>query len=665
MAPPTGTELHQKLISLIRRRMRAAEEGLSNRWEAWRRSERTYRLYVNPDELQGPQQAVTDNAELLYTYPSSIVVPLSYSMVQTLVSFWVTLFTTNKPYLQVGYRDAMSKGAAKAQELLLTYQLDWNGFVPVLYNWFLDACRYGVGVISNSWDIVQKMQTVRSKMLLPGPMGPIEVPNIEKRPVLEYEGNVVENIDPFAWRNDHRWPVARFQRGTFCGEELWRSMMELKARQAQGIYQNVNEIPRYSQEHFKENTSDRDRIVQINNRYGMKWEDPSDGMVLVEQLQMDVIPSEYGLSDSQDVERWVFTVANKAVVMRADPFDFDHGDFTFCAIESSPDIHALANPGIMEVMEPVSQHVTWFVNTMIENARKSLNDRLVVDPAIVNMDDLMNPSAGKVIRINREYWGMPNAISSGVKQLQVDDIAKGNMDHVGFLINLLERISAATETMQGQVEQEERTATEISSASQMGSARLRTLAKLFSAQGLAPLARQMVQNNMQLLSERQYFSIIGDLEMALQGMPLAIGGQGVEIAPEDIQGLFSFPVSDASMPLDPVRFARTWVQIMQMSASHPMLQMSVNHLAVWAEMVKSMGIPDPSRLLMPQQMQMMGQPQIDQQVQQGNLVPFDPATGGQPVQAPQPGPGGPQLKAPMPMQPQRQSVQGEENRPMR
>lgn len=641
--------------------MQACQEGMSSRWEQWRKAERSYRLYVNPDELQGPQESVTDNAELLYTYPSSIVVPLSYSMVQTLVSFWVTLFTNSKPYLQVGYRDTQSKGAAKAQELLLTYQLDFNGFVPLLYNWFLDACRYGQGIISNGWEVRQKMQTVRGKQILPGPMGPIEIPVVERRPVLEYEGNVPENVDPFNWRPDHRWSIGKFQRGTFCGEEMWRSHMELRQRQQQDIYQNVEHITRYTQDYFKENQSDRDRIMQANRYFGLTYNDPNDGMVMVEQLQMDIIPADYGFSGSQDVERWLFTVANRSVVLRIDPFEYDHGDFTYAAIESSPDIHALLNPGVMEIMEPIHQHITWFTNTMIENARKSLNDRLVVDPSIVNMDDLLNPSAGKAIRIAREYWGFPNVVNNAVKQLQITDVAKQNMEHVGFLISLLEKINAANETLQGQVTQEEKTATEISSASQMGSARLRTLAKMFSSQGLVPLARQMVQNNMQFLSERQYLSIVGDLEMALSGMPGAIGGQGVEIGPEDIQGLFAFPVSDASMPLDPVRFARTWVQILQLSASHPMLQMQVNHLALWAEMVKAMGIPDPSRLLMPQQMGVMPDQMVQQQVQQGNLVPFQPGQGI--VQGPPPGPGGQQMKAPMPMQPQPQSIRGEENRP--
>lgn len=652
VAPPANSSLHRDLLSLGRRTILASEEALASRHEKWRRSERTYRLYVDPTEVQGPDSIVNDEANMLYTNPASIVVPLSYALTQTLISFWVNLFTTSKPYFNIDPADMNSHGPARAQELLLTYQLERQGWVALLYQWLLDTTRYGVGIASIGWDTQYRLQTVKRTLTMPTMMGPQAFPISEKRQVLEYEGNALDIVDPFVWRPDHRWPVAKFQRGNFCGELLWRSYFDLKQREAQGYYANVSEIPRYTQEHMRENSSDRDRIMQAHSRYGFSMNDPDNALVMVEQMVIDLIPSKYGLGGDQ-VERWVLTLANRAVVVRVDPYEYDHHDFPYAVMESSLDMHSLTNPSLLEIMEPVHQHITWFFNSMQENARKSLNDRLIVDPSMLNMDDFYAPDAGKTIRLAREYWGTPNAAKAAVHQLQVQDISSKNMDHVGMLTDLLHKISAASETMQGQVTQEERTATEISSVAQQGAARLRTQARLFSTTGLVPLARQMVQNNQQFLSQATYLKIIGNMDQAWQGSgQLVDNGFGVQISPEDIQGMFQFPVSDASMPLDPVRFARTWVQIMQMSMQNEILYQRVNHLAVWGETLKSMGIPDPSKFLIPMpDMQVVPDQMLDQQLQAGNVIPIR----GGPGSAPPP-------RSPMPARQEAQSIQGEENR---
>lgn len=661
-APKPDTEEHRRLLSMLTRSLRASENSLSSRHQEWRRAERTYRLYVNPDELQEPKEAVTEESQLLYTYSPSIVVPLSYALTQTVISFWIGLFTSEQLPFRIDPNDPQSRGPARAQELLLRYQLDYVGFVPMLYAWLLDACRYGVGIVKNTWDTIYRNQTIRRFIDFPGPEGPIRIQVKEKREVLEYEGNIPEPVDPFQWRPDPRWPISQFQRGSVCGESLYRSYFELLARQREGLYENIEDIPRLSDQHLREQHSDRDRIMNANRHYGFfdfDYRKNRDAIVLVEELSKDIVPREFGLAESSRVERWLFAIANRAVIIRADPFPYDHNDFTYAAIESSPDWHSFTNPGLLEIMEPVHQHITWFVNSMLENARKSLNDRLVVDPQIVNMDDILAPSAGKAIRVNPDFQGIPGSVRNGVMQLKVDDIAAQGFQHVGFLVDLLQRISAANETLQGQVQQEERTATEISTVAGQGANRLRVLARLFSATGLVPLARQMVQNNMQLMTQEQYFKVVGSLERDFQGVGRAVQGGGILIAPEDIQGSFSFPVSDASAPLDPVRFARTWVQVLQVSLQNPMLAQLINLPEVWKELIRAMGIQDPGRLLLPQ-VQVLPDQQIQQQVQAGNLIP-------QPGPQPGPRPGGdttPPLRAPIPFRPEMQSINGEERRPL-
>ena len=652
--PRPNTDHHRMLLTELRRDMRNAENALSTRHAQWRRSERSYRLYVDPNEVMGLNGGIGDEAQLLHLYPTSVVVPLSYAMTQTIVAFWVSLYTADPLPFHIDPADPNSVGPARAQELLLKHQLNYWGYTPLLYSWLTDACKYGIGVVKNVWEVIERNQTVRRYLDFPGPNNqPIRLQVKEKRPVVEFEGNAPEVVDPFQWRPDARWPLSQFQRGSYCGEAMYRSTNELKMKEAQGIYHYIADIKQFTSEHFKESSSDRDRIMNANHSFGLNMGD-KDALVLLEEVGKDIVPSMYGLDSSKRVERWVFTLANRSVIIRADPYPYDHNDFTYAAIETSPDFHSLTNPGVIEIMEPLHQHITWLVNSNLENARKVLNDRLVIDPSIVNMDDVLNPSAGKTIRINEAFWGVPGAVKNGVQQLNITDLSSANtFKHIDFMVDLLQRISAANETLQGQVQSEERTATEINNTTQMGAQRLRVLAQLFSACGLTPLARQMVANNQQLMTQETYFKIIGSLERDFQGVGrLVNGGSGLLITPEDIQGQFSFPVADASQPLDPVRYARTWVQVMQVTAQQPQIAMGVDMLRLWMEMVKSLGIQDPARFLIPQ-MQVMPDQMIQQQVQAGNLVP---AQGQQPVGMPPP-------RMPIPQQQQPQSIQGEENRP--
>lgn len=625
--PRPGTEEHRRLVELVLGRFRQSETQLKARHERWRESERAYRLFVDPDQVQEPIEPLTEHSELLFPYPTSVVVPMQYAIVQTLISFYVAMFSNQSPYLRVGARNPESVGPAKAQELVCGYQLDYWGWTPFLYQYFLDAFRYGMGVAKCCWRIDERMQQVRETVQLSLMGESFAVQMRRERPVVEYEGNYIESVDPFAFRPDPRHPIAKFQDGSYCGEECYRSYFDLLRKEAEGLYENVREIPQKTIEGLGRagasgtfSVSDRERIMQANNYFGEHPKDGDAGMVLVQAGMFDVIPAQFGMGDSEQPERWLVTLANCSVVIRAEPYPYDHQDYYYAVMESSPDQHSLLNPGVMELMEPLSQHVSWLYNSHIENVRKSINNQFVVDPAVVNMDDVLNPSAGKIIRVKPEYYGSGVA-DRAIKQLEVRDVTSSHISTAQVLIDLLQRLSAANDTIQGEPDSTRKTASEVTMTTNLATSRLRTLAKVYAATGLQPLFRQMVQNNMSFLSQEQYVRIAGTLEQEYQAVGRSVAG-GVSIRPEDIQGLFDYPIFDASSALDPIRWSQTWMQIQQMALTNPAISGQVDHMALFKQVVHSLGITDVARFLVPQQVQVMPDQQVAQQVQRGNLIPF-------------------------------------------
>jgi hypothetical protein len=631
--PKPETTEHRTLLTLARARLTQSENMLQGRHKRWRESERSYRLFVDPDQVQEPIEPLSEQQEVLYPYPTSVVIPLSYAMAQTLIAFYVTLFTAQVPPLRIGNRNPESAGPAKAQELLLSYQLDYWGWVRLLYQWFLDAHRYGLGIVKTCWRIDERLQTTKQQLPVSLLGGQFSIPQVQKQMVTEYEGNYSEVLDPFAWRPDPRQPVSQFQNGTYCGCAVYRSYFDLLKKEAEGLYENVKAIPQKTVDGLGTggrggtfDQSDRNRIMSANSFFGERTDSHDAGMVLVEELVCDLIPKEVGVGGNADVERWIVVVANRAVIIRAEPYPYDHHEFYYSIIESSPDQHSLLNPGVVELMEPIAQHISWLYNSHIENIRKALNDAFVVDPGRIELDDLLNPAAGKLIRLKPEYYG--SGVDGAVQQFPVTDVTKGHIETAGVLQELLQRLSAATDSLQGQQEESSRTATEVSMATNMASGRLRMLAKVYGEQGVTRMGAQMVANNMSFLSQEVYLKLAGSLEQEYQAIGRAVAG-GVMIDPADIQGRFSFPVFDASAPLDPTRMAQVWMQVATQALQNPAVAPYLDHMALFRQVVHSLGITDFSRFVLPQNVNVMPDQQLARQQQAGNLIP-------QPGQTPQP-----------------------------
>ena len=637
MVPQPGTVAHDALKNLVMRRVQQSERQMQSRHTRWRESERAYRVFVDPDQVQEPIEPITAEAELLYPYPTSVVIPMSYAIAQTLIAYYVNLFSAQTPYIRVGNRTPESAGPAKAQELVLSYQLDYWGWVPMLYQLFLDGFRYGMGVVRTSWRFEERTQTVRGTR--PHPLLGFPMPFEEQRPVVAYEGNYNEVVDPFTFRPDPRHPIACFRDGSYCGESVYRSYFDLLRKEQSGMYANVREIPKRTIDGMGARGrsgsmagSDRDRIMQANSFFGETPDLHDAGMVLLDSMLVDLVPSELEVGESDVPERWLVVLANKTTIIRAEPYPYEHNEYFYSVLETSPDRHSLLNPGVMEMMEPVAQHVSWLYNSHLENVRKSLNNQFIVDPDKVEMDDVLNPSAGKVIRLRPSSYG--TGVDGAIKQLEVSDVTGKNIQTAEVLISLLQRLSAATDAIQGETSDSRKTLGEVSMATNMAAGRLKTLARVYAAQVIQPLARQMVQNNMQFLATEQYLRLAGSLEQDYQAVGRSVQG-GVMISPEDIQGLYDYPVFDGTAPLDPVRYAQVWMQVSTMALQNPAIQQQIDHMALFKQTLHSMGVTDFARFLIPQQVQVMPDQQMQQQIQQGNLIP-QPGGNGLPPMAPPP-----------------------------
>ena len=270
--------------------------------------------------------------------------------------------------------------------------------------------------------------------------------------------------------------------------------------------------------------------------------------------------------------------------------------------------------------------MNWLYNSHIANVRKSLNDMLIVDPSLIVMKDLQNPDPGKLVRLRRRAWG--RGVNDAVKQLTVTDVTKGNIGDSMYIMDVMQRVSAAVDAVQGVVRGggERRSATEYRMTVSNALSRLEHIARIISMQYLQPMAYMMASHTQQFMSEPVFTQIVGDWPKNLSAIYAREGG--LWISPEDVLVDYDVVVRDGSVPSAGVANADLLVNLFQIVSANPNLAQQFDIPRMYTRIATMLGdknafdfvnkggdinaapIPDEN---------------VAAAVQAGNLVPMDQA----------------------------------------
>ena len=166
-------------------------------------------------------------------------------------------------------------------------------------------------------------------------------------------------------------------------------------RHATGKYFNVDQLRKWRNKNYasvEEGSSQVERPVRPGDETWMEAMDMSH--VELVEMYIEIIPKQWKLGDSTYPEIWVFTLANEDVIIGAQPLGLYHSKFPFSPLELEPDGYAMFKRSMLEIAKPMTDVITWLVNTHFYNTRKSLNDMFLVDPSRVVMKDVLDPKTG-------------------------------------------------------------------------------------------------------------------------------------------------------------------------------------------------------------------------------------------------------------------------------
>jgi hypothetical protein len=293
-------------------------------------------------------------------------------------------------------------------------------------------------------------------------------------------------------------------------------------------------------------------------------------------------------------------------------------------ITASPDFdgYSILPLARSEILYGMQEVLDWLFNSHISNVRKAINDMLVVDPYLVNIADLKDPQPGKLIRMRRPAWG--KGVKDAVQQLQVNDITKQNIADSSFIIQWMQKVGGADESMMGALRQggpERLTGAEFQGTRAGAISRMERVAKVISLQGLQDMAYMFASHTQQLMTKETYINATGRWQRELAEV---FGNKSqLKTTPWDLLIDYDVVAKDGTIPggID----SASWIRLYDILAKNPQLGSQFDMVRIFEYMALNMGAKNVQDFRISPKI--MSDDQINRERQKGNLVPMEGGEG--------------------------------------
>jgi len=614
-----GAELHQRILARLLRYGWESSKVISNRKTDWDEMNDKLIAYI---PLSEKEKAVKFKDK---RKPVSIVFPYSYAILETIISYMVAAFFPDPMfrYEGIGPEDV---GGAMLLEKIISLHVDRTKVALNLHTMFRDANAYGIGIVTPQWITKhgKKMTTAPGGIF--DQAGTFHEANRDRVVVdsILFEGNALHNIDPYNYLPDPNFPIHEVQRGEYVGWMDKSNYMDLLTEEQQDPdlfnIRYLRHVNNKSSALLGADSRSRGKYYQeLKNR---NISDPID----LFNIYVKLIPSAWNLGDADVPEKWLFTVAGDAVIIRARPLGLYHDLFPVAITAPDFDGYSPVAYSRLEILSGMQTTIDWLFNSHIANVRKAINDVLIVDPYLLNIEDLRDPEPGGIVRLRRPAWG--RGVENVVKQLTIMDITRTNLQDVSFLINYMQQVAGTDNPVMGTLRQggpERLSAREFQSTARGAVSRLERIAKIIGLQAMQDIGYFFAYHTQQLMSEDVYVRSIGEWPRIIQEQ-FSPSGNRVLATPKDITVDYDLIVRDGSIPGG--NFSDAWIQLFQSIAGNEQLLQRFDIVRIFKYIATQLGAKNVDEFEIKQQPPPQIAPvvapdeTVQQQAQAGNIVPL-------------------------------------------
>jgi hypothetical protein len=612
-----GSDFHNKLRDKVWQRANESRHEISKRFSYWQEIDRTLTAYIplkDAEEILKQQDT---------SKPVSIVFPYTYSILESMLTYLTMAFFQDPMFQYEGVEDNDTIGAM-LMELVIRLHCIKNKVPLAIHTVLRDNLAYGIGIAIPGWKRLYGRKPIRSSIITQSAFGEQTQTDLEMVESLLFEGNSLSNIDPYMWLPDPSVASSDIQSGEFMGWVDRDNYMNLLSEESQ-LDTNLFNVRYLKSKGDKRSTLALDQSDRQTRHGGSSELNRSmtntTNPVDVIKMYITLIPKDWELSDREYPEKWYFELASDDVIIACERADHNHGMYPLAVASSEFDGYSITPIGRLEVLYGLQHILNFELNSHVENQRKAINDMLVVDPFLVNINDLKDPKPGKLIRLRRPAWG--RGVDKVVQQLMVNDITRANIGDSTYITSMMDRVSGADQSMQGSLRQggpERLTRSEFQGTRGSAMSRLQHVAMVIGMQFMQDIGTMFAVHTQQFMSQDTYARIVG--RHAEQLSSIFGGKQNTRVTPYDLAINYDVIVRDGSIPGG--NFSDAWIEMFKVIGTSPELMQQFDVARIFMYIAQQLGaknVEDFKRNLGQIQGQVMPDAQVMQQVQAGNMIP--------------------------------------------
>lgn len=612
------SKLHREIGDELLERAIGSQRVMSQRYDSWNAIDNLCRAYVTPEDATRYERGSRDEEDA-ETGPFMITLPHIFANKEALLTYLSGVFL-NEQYFQyegVGPEDVV--GALLMQHLVHQQCVRVGAEANFHIQWD-DALCYGIGVLAPRWDVKFGYKSVVKPNGYFDPLGTFVDLGAEtvREKQLTWEGAVFDNIDPYRYFPDPKVAAHEVDKMEFLAWVTTETYESLLMQENQGEDELFNvkylrHIPLESR--FAGQESERGEGAIDEHLGGDK---AISNKIYVLNFYWWIIPSDYGLGDSDEPELWSFKLANDSILIKAKPLDLDHNLIPVSVVVPDPRGYTACPISRLEMLYPMQWTLDWYNNTHMLAISKSVNNNLLVDPFWVNMPDLY--SGSNVIRTRRATWG--RGVQGAMEQINAIDFTQGHTNDAMLLAAMMERVSGASQGLQGVQDAnapERRTAQEFTRTMNNAEAKAGKIAKMIHATGHRRLGMLLAHHTKQFMEMKTWVKLVGNWEQQLL-VEYGLIPPGTQID----RVLVTKDMIDVDFDLLPVEGrlpgsmdAQLAMNLLQLASTNPLLMQSVDIIRLFSSLARRAGEKNIQQFIRvaPTQEVMNGQ-------QAGNLVPL-------------------------------------------
>lgn len=608
------SELHKKIVNRIRERAQKSHNIMSRYKKTWREIDKVLRVYVPPEAAKEDSNKTKTKSGKNY---ADLIIPESYATMETILTYYMSSFMQD-PIIQydgVGPEDVT--GAALLTHLI-DHQVKKSGMGLNMHTMFRDDTAYGFGVLAPRW---RRTYGRKPKLRQFGFMrddNVFEITREEKHfedDVLLYEGNEVENINPYLYLPDTSVPIHRPEKGEYVGwieETTVYELLDLENDPSSDFF-NARYLKKIDARSQFTVEGDKQKTRSTYNN------DVSDSVVSMEAdviwMYIDIIPSEWGLGDAEYPKKWLFGLAGDEVLITAVEVDYLHERCPVVVSASNFDGYSVTPTSKLSIVHDIQTLINFMYTSHVHNVRKALNDMFIVDPSIINYYDLINPEPGKIIRTRRAAWGN-QMLDNAFKQLNVTDVTQQHVGEAAQLGQLMQRVSATGDTMQGAIGGNRTTrvsAREAGGAIGASLSRFQKNAQIIDMQAMQPLAFLLAAHTQQYMENETYVKVAGELPERLMADLNDVDNR-ISIHPFDI--LIDYDIMPTNGQVPGSENPEVWTQLFQIASQSPVIGPQLDWIKLFKHIGRNLGAKNVDDFIV----RVEPDEQVMQEAQAGNAI---------------------------------------------